>query len=298
MNKHEFLDRLTVSVAKLATGEKKAFFSESLDSLTFEEMIRATDLAVPGPLTPGNHEIAAQTPAGELDPAFRVAQWLGHDHPTIIYHHGNNERPFDFGKFSKNSFRDVFLKPDQQIPANLIVVRAPFHRGSVSAYQAKMGKLENFIAMLSASVQLNEGIVARLKQGGKGKVITCGISLGGWVTNLHRSYYNTADTYIPLLAGTFLGELFLHSAYKKLASGLVDRHPGEVRRLLNFNGSFDAIGDKNVFPLLALHDQYIEYAVQKNSYGDHQVKTIPFGHVTASLQAGKLREHILSVLNQ
>jgi hypothetical protein len=297
MNKHAFMDRLTVGIARLATGKKKAFFYESLDSLTFEEMIRATELEVPGSLAQGNHEGTARTPAGELDPAYRVEQWLGHDHPTIIYHHGNNERPFDFGKFSKNSFRDIFVKSGQHFPANLVVVRAPFHNGSVSAYQKKMVRMENFIAMLSVSVRMSEAIVTRLKQDGAGKVIVCGTSLGGWVTNLHRSHYNTADLYVPLMAGTLLGELFIRSAYRKLAAGLVSRHPEKVRELLNFNTVFDAIGNKNVFPLLALHDQYIQYAVQKQSYEGHPLQTIPFGHVTGSLQAGRLKDHMLTCLD-
>ena len=48
--------------------------------------------------------------AGDLDPAFRVEKWFGADYPSVIYHHGNNERPFDYRKRAKNSFMNIFVK--------------------------------------------------------------------------------------------------------------------------------------------------------------------------------------------
>jgi len=296
MNKHIFFDNLTANIGSLISGRQK-FFAESTDSLTFEELIRSTEVSVPEINSEGTYEILATSKiVRELDPAFRVEKWIGIDHPSIIYHHGNNERPFDYRKRAKNSFMNIFVKDRDKFNENLIVVRAPFHDGSLKEYQEKMMHLENFMAMIPASVKLNESIIAVLRNKSNAPVITCGISLGGWATNLHRSYYNSSTVYVPLLAGTFLGELFLKSKYRKLASNLVFQQPEKIRQLMNFHDDFMKVMAGNVYPLLAIYDRYIEYDVQKKSYEGHPVKTIGNGHVTGSLNTVALRDHILEVL--
>ena len=296
MNKHIFLDNLTASIGALVTGRKK-FFAESTDSLSFEELIRSTELSVAEINSEGTFEVNATSRiAGILDPAFRVEKWLGVEYPSIIYHHGNNERPFDYRKIAKNSFRDIFVKARDKFDANLIAVRAPFHDGSLKEYQQKMLHLKNFMSMISASVKLNEAIIEKLRETSSAHVITCGISLGGWVTNLHRSYFSSSTAYVPLLLGAYLGELFLKSKYSKLASDLVFQQPEKIRQLLNFNDDFRKVTDRNLYPLLAIYDRYIEYDVQKKSYEGHPVRTIESGHVTGSLNTVALRDHILEVL--
>jgi hypothetical protein len=296
MNKHIFFDNLTANIGALASGNKK-FFAESIDSPTFEELITSNELSVPDISSEGITEVRATSKiTGELDSAYRVEKWLGADHPTIIYHHGNNERPFDYSKGAKNSFKGIFVKARDKFDANLIAVRAPFHNGSLQEYQQKMLHLINFMAMITASVNLNESIIKNLRALSSAPVITCGISLGGWVTNLHRCYFNSSTVYVPLLAGAYLGELFLNSKYRKLASHIVFQEPKNIRQLLNFNDDFRKVANANVYPLLATYDRYIEYDIQKKSYEGHPVRTIEKGHVTGSLNTGALRNHILEVL--
>ena len=296
MNKHIFLDNLTASIGALVSGRRK-FFAEDTDSMSFEELIRSIELSVPEFNSEGTFKVIAKSRiAGELDPAFRVEKWLGSDHPSIIYHHGNNERPFDYRKIAKNSFRDIFVKARDKFDANLIAIRAPFHNGSLKEYQQKLLQLTNFMAMISASVKLNEAIIQKLREISDGPVITCGISLGGWAVNLHRSYYNSSTAYVPLLSGAYLGELFLKSKYRKLVSKLVFQQPERIRQLLNFQEDFKDVMATNVYPLLAIHDQYIEYDVQKKSYEGYPVRTIENGHITGSLNTLALRDHILEVL--
>lgn len=131
MNKHILIDNLTANIGALVSGSKK-FFAASTGSLSFEELIRSTELSVPEINSEGTYEIrAANKVAGDLDPAFRVEKWIGDDYPTIIYHHGNNERPFDYRNRAKNSFMNIFVKNRDKFEANLIVVRAPFHNGNL-----------------------------------------------------------------------------------------------------------------------------------------------------------------------
>ena len=296
MNIHVILDNITSSIGSLIAGKKK-FFSESLESRPFNELIQSVEANIPALNSVATHEVNAKSQDIQLDAAIKIDKWMGYEYPTIIYHHGNNERPFNYKAGAKNSFFDVFVKSRDQYNANLIVVRAPFHNCSFKHYQDKMSYLSNFMLMISASVKINEMIISELKSHSQSPVITCGISLGGWVANLHRSYFNTSDAYIPLLSGTFLGELFLQSSYKKLTGSNALLEPETIRKFLNFNPEFEKNKNRNVFPILALYDRFIEFKIQKMSYDGHNIKTIEAGHVTGALSTKVFRAHCIDVLN-
>lgn len=53
---------------------------------------------------------------------------------------------------------------------------------------------------------------------------------------------------------------------------------------------------QNLFPLLSMYDQFIEYDIQKESYNGYPLKTIECGHVTGAINSSELRNHILYVL--
>lgn len=237
MNKHIILDNLTASIGAMVAGKKK-FFSKSIESDPFEENIGAIKLLMPTIDREGVFEVPAKTKVGMIDPAFCIAKWKGKDYPTVIYHHGNNERPFEFKKTAKNTFYNIFLNSTNGFGANLIVVRAPFHNCKLGVYQEKMTELQNFVAMISASARLNEALISRLRDESNATIITSGISLGGWVTNLHRAIFNTSTAYAPLMAGTYLGELFLKSKYRKMASDIALNNPEKIGRALNFDDVF------------------------------------------------------------
>jgi hypothetical protein len=297
MNKHIFFDRLTTAIASLATGKNK-FFANSMESLSFEELVKDTQINLPAIQSEGTYITEAITPAGKFEAAFKVEQWLGSEFPTIIYHHGNNERPFDFGKMAKNTFYKILVLQKEFIKANLIVVRAPFHDCSLKHYQAQMTKLSNFMSMIAVSVKMNECIIQKLKEKSNAPVVTTGISLGGWVTNLHRAIFNTSVAYAPLMAGTLLGELFIRSKYRPLTSSLALQKDEELREKLNFDDLFNKITSHNIFPLLAKYDQYIEFDIQKDSYNGYELNTIVNGHVTGALNVRALRSHIMDVLEK
>ena len=295
MNFHFFVDYLAVQIAALVAGKNK-FFASSMESLTFKELLNDIFLQLPKIESTEKYVVSAETPVGELDPAFQVVQWTGKNFPTIIYHHGNNERPFDFTRFAKNTFKDIFLASDEMKKFNLVMLRAPFHNSSVKEYQRKMTSLSNFTAMIGVSVKLVEKLVRYFKDKNMGQVFVCGISLGGWVTNLHRAYYNTADGYIPLLAGAALDDVFLTSIYRKLTGKQALENQEVIRKILNFEDDFEKVKKNNVFPLQAFYDGIIRFEPQKRCYGARFVNIIEKGHVTAALSPALLRRHILGVL--
>ncbi len=293
MNWHILMDSVPVALASYFFLNSK-LYRESLDSLPYDQLLASIELEWPQIDVEGTYELTARTPAGRLDPAFRLVRWQGKDYPTVIYHHGNNERPFNRKLLTKNSFQDIFLSGKAPFPANLILVRAPFHR-SFRLYLKHMGHLSTFSTLMAVSVKVVEKLTGYAAPRSTGVAVS-GISLGGWITNLHRAYFNSADIYIPLLAGTAPGDVFTRSVYRKLTDKKAGDNPEAVEKTLDFEGRFAAVEDNNVFPLLARYDQLIRFEKQKASYGNIPVAVIDKGHVTGSMAATELRRHILKHL--
>ncbi|HDS44803.1 MAG TPA: hypothetical protein ENN68_01685 [Methanomicrobia archaeon] len=297
MNYHALIDTLMVELSALALDRYK-FFSASIESPPLAEHLARTKLRLPLINGPGMYEVTAESLVGPLKPAFRIAQWLGEEYPTVLWHHGNAERPFDFRWFSTTSFKRIFIGSREPVQANLIVLAAPFHRRSLKTYSEQLRDLAKFAAMLAVSVRLVDDLTGYCKRSTNNRVMVSGISLGGWVTNIHRAFFNTADSYVPLLAGAALGDIFTRSVYRKLTGRLARASPDELRAVLNFEREFARIQANNVFPLLARHDQIIRFDRQRICYGNRRIITLEKGHLTASLVPGALRRHILRQLER
>jgi predicted esterase YcpF (UPF0227 family) len=296
LNIHELVDRFTAIAGRVAAG-RDLFFSETIDSLPLTELISQVSLEVPEIKGTGVYTTNVTNPRPDLDPAFLVYQWKGAGYPVILFHHGNNENPFDFGRFSKHSFRMIFEQNSGNIDASIIAVRAPYHGIPLKDYTSKIIHLSHFVEMLAASVVMVEKLVLQLKGKTREKILLSGISLGGWVTNLHRTCFNSANLYVPIFAGAALAEVFLASYYQKLTGENVRDEPDLLRKTLNFEDDYRSRDSENVFPLLARYDQFIKYERQKQCYSDDTIiNVIEKGHVTGLLASDKLCNHICSNL--
>ena len=291
MNKHVFLDRLTIRMGALLTGGN-GYFARNIDSPPIGETLSTISIDLPEWSGESLHELRVETFAGTLDPGFEVVRWSGPDEPTIIFHHGNNERPFDYRKTAKNTFRSIFLDRTPYTGMNLINLRAPFHNGTIGSYTEAMTDITNFVTMIAASAVLIDGLVKTLRDRGSREVNVSGISLGGWITNIHRAYFGSADRYIPIFAGAALADTFLYSDYRRLVSNTALSHPEEIEEILDFEDDFLKAADGNVYPLLARHDRMIRFERQRRSYPEGSVRVMDTGHVTGVLGAVELRQHI------
>lgn len=291
VNKHERNDNITARISKMVF-RKNRFFRNNVNGPSFSEHISAGRVNIPQISGVGIHELKLDTLAGPLEAAFEVAKWMGDDHPTVIFHHGNNERPFDRSRWAKNTFNNIFLRGDE-FDANLIVVRAPFHDGSLREYLERIGQISDFMAMISASVTVTESIIKSMRQQSDRLIIVSGISLGGWVTNLHHTFFGSADLYVPMLAGARLGHVFTSSAYSVLTSPEGMRDKENIESLLDFEQGYRDVDFSITRPLLALHDRFIVFDVQAESYEGTDIKVIERGHVTATLDHMALRKHVL-----
>jgi len=286
MNHHSFLDNFSIWLGLPFLWNKK-YFRNNIESPGVKDSLYDIKLDFPKINGEGEYKVKADSNNGKMNAKFKVKLDRGKKFPTIIYHHGNAESPYDKG------FNKIFSKKKGDINANLIVVREPF-QDSLRTYMNKLKNLENFVYMLATTVKTTEEIIAQYRSSSNN--IVSGISLGGWVTNMHRAYYNTADHYVPLLAGAKLGDLFTDSTYRKLTSDKALKEKEKVKNILNFEDDFKSIKSNNVHPLLAIYDQYIEYDVQKTSYGNLDINVIDKGHLTAARSYDILRDHILSQL--
>jgi hypothetical protein len=289
MNWHAFLDNLTIQTSALMLARSKYFRAER-QSEPVGEMVAAVSLNVPPITGSGLVELAAQTPVGVLDPAFRVARWEGERRSVVIYHHGTNENPPEM------SFNKILAEKETAVPANLIFVRAPFN-SSLRAFVRSIAQVRNYAAMLATSTVLIEGLVRQCRAQGMGPIIISGISLGGFVANLHHTYFNSADAYAPLLAGPLIEDVFLESIYRKLVVAPDAAAAGQIAQALSFAAEYAAVSHHNLFPLLARYDQYIRYDVQRAAYGPNvPVAALEKGHVTGALAYDALRAQLLSTL--
>lgn len=283
----------TIDEIALSLGAKfmPKYFRDGFNSPPVAEHLQAVSLEIPELNGEGDYEITASSLVGQLNAAFRLAHWEGDDVPTLIYHHGASEIPFDYG------FKRIF--PLKKIPAraNLFLVRAPFHR-SMKDFQHGIRTLANVVAMLAVSVKVIEGIVETNREKKVPRILVAGTSLGGFITNLHHIHCGSADAYTPLLAGLAMNDAYLRSAYSRAVDLKAKENPADIDTVLNFRGEFSEKDSGNVFPLLARHDRIVRYPVQKDSYGNRPVVTLEKGHATGALAYGALRSHVFDVLQR
>jgi len=291
MNKHILIDRLTAATGALLAG-KHRYFSRSIDSPTLLETAAGLRIEPPELAAPGRRELVVSTPVGDADPAYEVVQWAGEGKPALIFHHGNNERPYDYRRTAKNTFRGLFPNAGALPGVTLINLRAPFHNGTLGQYMRTIGSLQAFVTMIAVSTALVEALVTDLRRRGSPHVAVSGISLGGWVANLHRAVFDSASCYVPIFAGAALSGVFLDSEYSRLTAPEALGQAQTLCRVLDFEERFRRVPDRNVFPLLARHDQFVRFDRQSLSYDGHPVEAIEAGHVTGSLSHAELRRHL------
>ncbi len=288
MSIHKIVDKVSLGASSMAFKKSK-YFRDSIESKSLKKNIKAISIQLPEINGVGLYEFKVSTLAGDFDTAFKVAQWKGKNYPTIIYHHGAAEIPFDYG------FKKIFPIHKENINANLILIRAPFHR-KIKEFLNNIHTLDKYVAMLSTSVQLMESLVQYSKNNTDKSVILTGVSLGGFSTNLHHTYFNSADVYKPLLSGTKMAQALLESAYSGMISTFAKENSEKVKEILDFTADFKKVDNKNVFALLSKHDQVVYFENEYSIYLSENLTVINKGHATGSSAFKVLRKHIVSGL--
>ncbi len=286
MGVHGVIDKLSIFAGSMFAAK---YFRDDLQAHSMKEHLNEVNLSLPEIGGEGDYTIRAISLVGPLEALFRIARWKGADYPTFIYHHGAAETPFDYG------FNKIFPLDKLDIEANFILIRAPYHESS-KKYKHGRATADGFLAMMATSIVLIDKLIGYLKKNSDSQVVISGTSLGGYICNIHHIYFNSADSYVPLLAGLNMYDTIFESIYSKSVTEITAEQKEKFKEILDFTEEFEACDNKNVFPLLASDDQIVRYEVQKKSYGKCSVASFEKGHVTGALTARKLREHILSTI--
>lgn len=285
MGKHEFVDRLAVALGSLY-GDSLRFFRDGVDSPHVSELVREVSADVPPPDSPTRMEVPMRYRDREMQAAYRVFQWAGPRAPAIIFHHGSGDYPFD------RRVAKVFGGNRAPDGVTIIATTIPFNTSGKMEYVRAVGRLENFALMLAGATILIEGVLSHLRAGGCRTVTVGGMSLGGWITNMHKAYFDSATDYRPVFAGAAPDHLFRETVYSKMAAKAGREHPEAISAVLNFERDFESVDNRNVFPLLARYDQYIMLERQSRIYQPGNVAVIDYGHVTGSMQNDLLAQHL------
>ena len=284
---HEAVDRLHVALTSCLAP---AVFRHGVTSPSLHEHVAAVRFELPTLTMARRYHLTAQTLVGGLEAGFQVRRGPRPDLPVVIYHHGIAEMPYD--KTFRGIFRGCWPRD-----AHLVAVRAPYHRSWLDLL-AGLASIRHFLAMCAVSLGLIEAVrVTLLAHGARGSLVV-GTSLGGFLALLHHLVYNTADGYVPLLAGPDLAHVMLETHYRRYLAPQALHQAETIRTLLDFRQAFHASDPQKIFPLLARYDLDMLYAHHAACYAASGVPvvTIDRGHITGSLAFAMLRAHVLTCL--
>ncbi len=289
MSIHAWIDQFSMSLAAKIT--KKKYFADEADSPSIKEYLESVEVeGFPEIRGEGHYPVVFVKEDQPLEGAFIVEQWKGDEYPTIIYHHGAAEGSYDF------SFNRILKKDKDKIDANLIAIQAVFNHNN-QEFMDSIPRLSNYTFMLATSALMVEELVQQLQKLGSRRIIITGTSLGGVVTNIHFTYFHTADAYRPMLAGAKIAEVYISSAYAKVASENGRSRPENLRHALNFEEDMKKRDPARLVALMARYDQLIQWEVQKGAYEPERIHMIFYGHATGATRFSLLRQHILAGLH-
>ena len=280
---------LSFLVDRVAYSEP-LYFPKGVETADFAEHLEAINLEIPNWDKEGLYEVKASTKAGALDPAFLVYKWNSDTSNTLIFHHGASEYPF-YGIFS-NIFKKEILS---DLGINLIVVRTPFHKQK-GALKQGTATLSTFMATMATSVRLTEELIHTLRQRGVQTIEIGGFSLGAVITNRHRTMYNSADFYVPIV-GTVAHEKFFIFPKKNTTESEMERNK-IITHHLNFSAQWQENKSPNVFPVMARYDLFLPLHEHAPAYGNIEVEIWNTGHLSTALFSDAMRYVLLKRLKK
>jgi len=276
-NWHKLQDRILLLLTKVV-GEK--FFKTSIETADFEDHIAAVDFDLPDITGLGEHHLKVQSLQGQVETSFKVLKWTGPEAPTVIYHQGGAEIPYYYTAAR-------MYPEDMETPYNVIAVRAPFQQ-THKEMKVAFRHLSNYLTMMAIPVVMTEKLITSASLKGGVKIVS-GYSLGGFVTNRHHMMYDTAEAYVPFMAGTCHGDIFLTTVP---ASKIAVAQPDYIRQKLNFDAEWQKKKHPNVFPVLGEKDLLNKLEMQLPSYGDMPVDIWEGAHMYGVIRPHLIREKI------
>jgi hypothetical protein len=269
-----------------ANAFRKPFFYGGLDTPPLPEHVRAIDLELPKLPSRGRVAFRADTLAGDMRAALHV-HTLEPGAPALIFHHAAGEHPPD-------RMLDAMFPPRQTKGLTIIAVEAPLH-ARPSEHQEASASLLVYLAMLAVPIAATERLVETKPVADARLRAVVGFDQGGYIANWHHLIFDSADLYLPFMAGTAHADMLLAS-FKVAAP--VRRHPERLQRLLNCDGEWAGRDHGNVFPVLGSADLINPFDVQAPSYGETPIEVWGAGHIDTARNPERMREKILRHISE
>jgi hypothetical protein len=280
VNRHSLVDRAFLGLARAASWRSGQYFRDGFESAPFAEHLAAVELALPTlESSRPERELVARTLVGELDCAACVVQRHEDETaPLLVWNHGGGEIPY---------LRTIerALAAGEKLPAHVVAVRAPHHRSRADLYVG-VATLERYVALLAVAVALTERVLRAPELARASRRVVAGFSLGGFVANRHHFAFDSADAYVPFMAGCAQAEIFLTS-YPAARSARA--HPETLRAALDFGIEWRERQHPNVFPVLGRFDALNREEVQRPSYGEIDCEIWETGHITGAGASAAIR---------
>ncbi|MBI38484.1 MAG: hypothetical protein CMF59_02720 [Leptospiraceae bacterium] len=266
----------------LASNQAQRFFRDGVQSESIENHLQAIQFSLPRIEKGGFYPLEVRTADGSMQAGVMVLKWMGSSSPTFIYNHGASQIPFDA------LIRGIIQSGPHNPRANILVVRTPFHTESRAELGEASNTVSRFLAILATSTRINESLIQQMRKSGSEFIVVAGLSMGGYIANLHRMYFNTSDLYLPVAAGTNFADAFLHGSPAHPAA---TAQPDAIRKHLDFSGSWKDT-PRNVIPLLGRYDGITRIEIQGPGYGAIPVEVWDTGHITTATSVQALNEFL------
>lgn len=254
----------------------RPFFFDGVETPALRDHLAA--LSIPEPDLPemGINAVPVMTQAGPLEAVIQTDLRAGPGAPVVIFHPDAAEFP------PMESAKAIFPSPPED-GFNLIAIRAPLH-GNRRDFRLAMASLYNFISVQSVCVGLTERLMDSASVADAPGVAVVGIGQGGYIANWHHHFFNTAQIYLPLLAGAAQGDALL-SGYP--LARVARRQADKIRAQLNLE--WRTQDHANVFPVLGSADLVNRFNLQSRSYGDTPIEVWPASHKTITQFGDRIR---------
>lgn len=263
MNRHVIFDKIMLWTFKTLG---RPFFEDSVKTSSFETHLANVTFAGPEIVGSGAYEFTVHSLGEVVTQAVNVLHYVSATAPLVVYNMGGGEAPYD------STVKRIYPEPDG---FNVVAIEAPYQRSRQEIAHA-FSELNNYMAMLAMTVKMNEHVLQAPVFVNARKKLVAGMSLGGFVANRHHLVYNTADIYVPFVAGTRHGDIFLTTVAR---SGLTMANPQVLRTHLNFEEEWLRREHHNVFPQLNRYDQLNQLEVQQPSFGEMPTTIWEGGHM-------------------
>ncbi|KKQ41326.1 MAG: hypothetical protein US60_C0043G0009 [Microgenomates group bacterium GW2011_GWC1_37_8] len=206
--------------------------------------------------------------------------------PTLIFHHG-------LGILNQIQLKvftnDILIKK-----FNIFSIKAANHASQKEIRSKCLNSFMNLALTITASVLAMDEIINFNKNNSNKKTIVVGVSLGGIVASLHYFYFNSADLYFPIIAYPNLGEIILNINLKDLVANYkIFTKNKSLKKSFTIPESLKNKPKSKIFPIIAEHDEIMEFNKAKRFWNDYNLTVYETGHYSIFIKIKEIRKLIV-----